>query len=511
LKRIGTILLKLLLVVFFLLVGLLLYRLGQKALEAQVLFHTACLLWLVLNLVFLSGLFAGPISRVGLRPATREARLLLGAGVLTLLAFLLTAHAWVLKGVAPPALFLLLPAAGAYTQAAAGACVYILLVWLSHAYLNQRCPARDPRLFPTAVLLCGFGLVLIFRLAPDVAQVLGKPGIESWFWLQLRSVTVGIFVFVASLWFFSPERIESLARKRYISVLASVILISVTALIGVEVHGRKLAVNLGLMQFQTVELVKVLALMFMVGYLKAEGGFLEAGMGRFGLPRPRYLIPYLTMWGLTLLPIFLQKDLGPTALIFALFLTMFYLGTGSGVSVLSGLALMTLAGVMAYQAGIPSMVKTRVDMWLDPFRYSQNLAEASWALAAGGWIGQGPAMGFSQYIPVVQSDFNFAALAEDWGLMGVVVILGAFAALVGRTLVLARRMPHPYQQMLMTGIGALWAIQTFIIVGGNLGLLPLTGITLPFISFGGSSLVVNFMMLAVVVRLSGLSPAIVKK
>ena len=263
-----------------------------------------------------------------------------------------------------------------------------------------------------------------------------------------------------------------------------------------------MSVNLGIMNFQTVELVKLLALFFMVGYFRYEGRFLEQGRNRFGLPRGRYLLPYLFMWMLVLLPIFLQRDLGPTMLIFSLFLVIFYLGTGSAMSVFSGFVLMGMAGTITYLTRFPSMVRTRVDMWLDPFHFSQNISESLWAAASGGLFGKGAGMGLAHRIPVVQSDFNFSVIAEEWGLVGVMAVLVIFAGLVGICLQVARRQEKPYMQLLAAGLGSLWMLQTLVIISGNMALLPLTGITLPFISFGGSSLLMNFVMLAIVLRLS---------
>lgn len=156
------------------------------------------------------------------------------------------------------------------------------------------------------------------------------------------------------------------------------------------------------------------------------------------------------------------------------------------------------------------MVRTRVDMWLDPFHYSQNIAQSLWAAASGGLFGAGSGMGYAHRIPVVQSDFNFAVIAEEWGLIGVVAVLLLFGGLVHGCLRVAGRQERPDFQLLAAGLGSLWMLQTLVIVAGNMALLPLTGITLPFISYGGSSLLMNFVMLALLLRLSEQQPAAVE-
>ena len=163
---------------------------------------------------------------------------------------------------------------------------------------------------------------------------------------------------------------------------------------------------------------------------------------------------------------------------------------------------MACTGVVAYIAQMPSMVKTRIDMWLDPFHYSQNMAEALWALSEGKWFGTGLAQGLCHRIPVVQSDFNFIAVSEEWGFLGLISIFLVFCLLVIKTLELARKSEKPFIQLFISGVAILWMFQTLIIVGGNFGLLPLTGITLPFISFGGSSLLINFLIVGTIIRCS---------
>lgn len=484
------------------------YGLGQWLLKPEVFFRAGHLLFM-LALLSWSLVAALDMCRRQERATAakrsenaREAWGLLGVSLLILGAFVLAGQGRALSGNAPARAVAWWPFSSHLGQAGLAGGSFVGLLWLVHLCFRKLVPERDPWLFPLVCLLCGIGLVFLYRLGPDIAAHRGLAGFEHLFQLQLRSLGISLCILLGSVAFFSPARLERLTRKRYLYVLLSVLLISVTAVWGTEIHGRRLSLDLGFINFQTVELVKILALLFMVSYFRYEQGFLESGKNLLGLPRERYLVPYLFMWVVTLLPLFLQRDLGPTALLFALFLVMLYLGTGSASAVVFGFVLLGAIGTTAYVLGYPSMVRTRVDMWLHPFQYSQNLAEAFWALAAGGVFGVGSGLGLGYLIPVVQSDFNFAALAEEWGLAGVAALLTCFALLIIRTLQLAMRATAAHEQLLLSGLAALWLLQTFIIVGGNLGVLPLTGITLPFLSFGGSSLLVNFLALGIIIRFS---------
>ena len=494
------------LVTILIFVALVFYRLAGRLLEPVNLFHMAHGLWILLLLGWAGftvyGGLAGRQKNAGQGLAANELFNLAGCCVLLMAGFLLAGQGRLLAGNQVADLFPFHLTDSTALQSLAAGGMVVAGLGLALVAARFKVPGHNPALLPLAAMLAGLGLILLFRLGPDIAELRHRPAFTLLFWRQFRSFLISVFVFAAALWYFTPARLEELTRLRYVYGLASIILISITAVIGTEMHGRRLALNLGLMQFQTVELVKLLALFFMVGYFRYEGRFLEPGRNRFGLPRGRYLLPYLFMWVLVLLPIFLQRDLGPTMLIFSLFLVIFYLGTGSALSVLGGIVLMGAAGGLSYVAGVPSMVRTRVDMWLDPFHYSQNIAEALWAAASGGLLGKGTGMGLAHRIPVVQSDFNFSVIAEEWGLIGVLAVLVIFAGLAGICLQAARRQEHPWQQLLAAGLGSLWILQTVVIIGGNMALLPLTGITLPFISYGGSSLVMNCVMLALALRLS---------
>ncbi|MFH2093173.1 MAG: FtsW/RodA/SpoVE family cell cycle protein [Pseudomonadota bacterium] len=480
------------------------YRVFQKITEPRVLFQFCHLIFIVCLLAWgllisWQTLFIKPFARI---VELTEIKNLLMVSMLITASFVLTAVSFALRGRETSQTHFLIPYDSLFIQAFLYAGIFIVLIWMGHAFFNRKIPERDPCLYPLICFLAGVGLVFLFRLGPDLYEIRKLSSFQNLAWFQLRSIGISFFVLMVSVIVFSDQQLEAITRKRYIYVIVSIVLISLTAVIGTEINGRKLSLNFGIINFQTVEMVKIFALLFMVGYFRYERSFLESGKNFFNIPRMRYLMPYLIMWVLTLMPIFFQKDLGPTVLIFLLFVTVFYLGTGSWVSVLVGFIILVTTGIGAYFAQFPSMVKTRVDMWLDPFHYSQNLAEALWAVSEGGWFGTGLAQGFSHRIPVVQSDFNFAAIAEEWGFLGGFMVFWVICLLVFKALALARQTHLSYVQLFISGLAVLWLFQTLIIVGGNLGLMPLTGITLPFISYGGSSLLVNFMAAGIVLRFS---------
>ncbi|CAG37154.1 related to cell division protein (FtsW) [Desulfotalea psychrophila LSv54] len=495
-------------VVLLCLAGLLLYRIGS-ALFIGHNFHFTC--HVIVIVALLSWLCATLyLWTEGEKPEAaairrNEAISLMGFSIILLALFVLAGQGRLLHGGEHWNTFPFLPGISVFSQSLLAVGLYLVPIWLIHLFLNIKIPLRASPLLPMVTMLVGTGLVLLYRLGPDIAIKSHKAGFTFLFWNQYISFLFSLIAFMVALLYLTPQRIERLTRFRYIYAFGSIVLICLTAVVGTEMHGRRLSINLGVMNFQSVELVKIMALFFMVSYFRFEGGFMERGRHLLGLPRGRYLAPYFIMWILVLLPIFLQKDLGPTALLFTLFLLLFYLGSGSGISALSGIIIMVAAGALSYSFGYPSMVRTRLDMWFEPFLYSQNIAESLWAAASGGWFGVGPGAGMAYKIPVVWSDFNFAAIVEEWGFFGALSVLVCFASLAYVSVRSAQRCNEPYLQLLGTGLGCLWLLQTMVIVGGNLALLPLTGITLPFISFGGSSLIMNFISLALIMQISSIS------
>jgi cell division protein FtsW (lipid II flippase) len=386
------------------------------------------------------------------------------------------------------------------TGAVAGPHLWAVSLWLllmaaAHLILHRFQPTRDPYLLPLLALLTGWGLVLLDRLA---ANFLWRQVI----WLAMATA---VFLIIATL----PPNLRLLRRYRYTWLFGGLFLLAATLIFGVNPSGFGAALWLpipfvGTVFFQPSELLKLLLLVFLASYFDEREPLLglSQGNGRFGsLP---YLAPLLLMWGFCIVLLVWQRDLGAATLFFILFLTQLYLATGEKWYVWSGLGMLLAAGVVAYFAF--DLVALRVEAWWNPWPDASDRAfqivQALYALANGGIIGQGVGQGFPDYIPVVHSDFAFAAIAEEWGLIGSLSIVAAFALLAQRGMRIAFLSERPFRRYLAAGITTLFSAQAFLIMGGVTKLLPLTGVTLPFVSYGGSSLLISSVMAGLLLYLS---------
>lgn len=370
--------------------------------------------------------------------------------------------------------------------------VWLACVVVGHLALNRRLPGRDPLLFPIVMLFSGWGLVLIDRLAPPFA-------IRQTLWLIISTAAL---VGVVAL----PRSLRWLSRYRYLWLVGGLILLGATILLGRNPAGFGPRLWLGVFDayFQPSELLKLLLIVFLASYL-AENRELIADAQASALSRLRYFAPLLFMWGISAVVLVWQRDLGTATLFFMIFLGMLYVATGRGSYVLVGFGLLIVAGVIAYFAF--DVVRLRVDVWLNPWPEADNRAfqivQSLLAFASGGVFGQGIGQGSPTYIPVVHSDFIFAAIGEEWGLLGTLAVLACFAVFSVRAFRLAARLEtRPFRALLAAGIGITLATQSLMIIGGTIKLIPLTGVTLPFLSYGGSSLLVNFVMVGLLLMLS---------
>ncbi|MEW5914732.1 MAG: FtsW/RodA/SpoVE family cell cycle protein [Thermodesulfobacteriota bacterium] len=375
---------------------------------------------------------------------------------------------------------------------------------LSAVALRWAAPGHDPLILAAVFMLSGLGLILLVRLSPEVAAARRQAHLAGMAGRQAGFILAGLAVMVAAAWLTRPSLLARLARRRYFYALLAVLLILATGLFGREINGRRLWIPLGPLTLQTVEIAKILVVLFAAGYFAERRAYLKSTPGdrTAHMARVQVLGPFLATVGFCLLPIFFQGDLGPTLLLTLLMVVTFYMGGGRGWWALAALGAVAAVAAVAYQAGWPSMVRTRLDMWLAPFAYSEVLSRAHWSVASGGLLGMGLGQGFSAKIPVVQSDFSFVVVCEELGLAGGLAVLGFYALIVWRGLAAAARQPDAYRSLLAGGLVAMLAIQALIIIGGNVGLLPLTGITLPLVSYGGSSLLVGFAVMGVLIKLS---------
>lgn len=368
-----------------------------------------------------------------------------------------------------------------------------------HWWLQRRLPMRDQLLFPIGMLLSGWGLLVIGRLLPQFAD-------RQALWLAMGTAALAL----ASGF---PHALRWLRSYRYVILVLGLALLIATILLGRNPSGQEgapaLWLELGVLFVQPSEIMKILLVAFLATYLAEQFPVLSAEIRSGGRAwrafSPRIVGPILLMWGLSLVILVWQRDLGTAGLFFIVFLLLLYVSSGSLAILASGALLGITAVFAAYH--LFSVVQLRVDIWLNPWPESAGRAyqivQSLMAFGAGGVFGQGIGQGLPGYVPVVHSDFVFAAIGEEWGLLGVVVVIAGIAALFVRGLRSALRYPaHSFRALLTVGLSLLLAVQSLMIMGGVLKLIPLTGVTLPFLSYGGSSLVMSFVTLGLLLRLS---------
>ncbi len=378
-----------------------------------------------------------------------------------------------------------------------------VVVWTAcaaagHVALNRRLPNRDVLIFPVVMLLSGWGLNLVDRLAPAFAA------------RQVAWVVVGVSAMIVVVRL--PRILRWLRRYRYTWLVLGLALLMFTLIFGANPagYGPRLWLRaFDIAYFQPSEALKILLVTYLASYLSDHRDRLRAEAIRlrpFRAPSLEVLGPVLLMWGFSIVVLIWQQDLGTAALFFLVFLAMLYAATERVSYVAVGLGLLLMAGVAAYF--LFDVVRLRVDIWLNPWPESQGRAfqivQSVLAVAAGGVFGQGVGQGAPIYIPVVHSDFVFAAIAEEWGLMGALATVACFALLVTRGLRIAARhaADSPFHALLAAGLSATLAAQSLLIMGGVLKIIPLTGVTLPFVSYGGSSLLGSFVLVGLLLLLS---------
>ena len=376
---------------------------------------------------------------------------------------------------------------------------------IAHLLVVRLAPGADPALLPAAATLAGLGYAIIYRLDVRLADN------------QLGWLVSGLLAFALTLIFVRDHR--SLERYTYTIGLIGIgsLLLPIAPGIGETINGARLWVHVGGLTFQPSELGKVLIVIFLASYLDRKKELLAVATRRIGpirLPEPRYLGPLLVAWFVSLAVLFIEKDLGSSLLFLAIFVLMLWAATGRGSYLALGLVLFVIGAVIGYMA-FPH-VQDRVLIWrhaLQP-NYVHNvgyqLAQGEFAMATGGIGGSGLGQGHPGLIPFAATDFIFAAIGEELGLFGTTAVLLLYVALVGRGLRIALAREDGFGKLLATGLAVTLAVQTFIIVGGVTRLIPLTGITLPFVSYGGSSLVANFVLLALLLRVSA-SPRVPRR
>ncbi|HEX2173082.1 MAG TPA: FtsW/RodA/SpoVE family cell cycle protein [Dehalococcoidia bacterium] len=374
--------------------------------------------------------------------------------------------------------------------------IVIALIVTSHFVLVVLGVRGDQVIFPVSVMLAGIGFVMVQRLgSSDLA-------FRQSIWTAL-----GFGVLLLTVVLLRDPNV--LARYKYSFAVAGLLLTAVTFVLGSDPNGsgQRLWIVLGPVQFQPSEILKVLLVVFLAGYLDTYREILVRGRQRLlglQLPPIPYLIPLLIMWVLTLAILVVQRDLGAALLFFFVFLIMLYIASAKSYYFWIGLVAFLIAAYLAYQ--VVSVFQLRVDIWLDPWRRASaegyQLVQGLIAFGTGGVFGEGLGYGSPDVIPAVHTDFVLAAIGEELGLLGTLGVVLLYIVLVYRGFRLALTTPDSFRQLLAAGLSTVLGLQCLIILGGTTRLIPLTGITMPFISYGGSSLLTNFLIIGLLLRLS---------
>ena len=363
------------------------------------------------------------------------------------------------------------------------------LYLVAHLAVRRFAPRADPTLLPIAFLLNGIGYIIISRLDRDLARV------------QAVWTAVGIGAFVITL--VLVRHVRTLERYKYTFLLLGIAALLLPSLpgIGEEINGARLCLRFGPVNFQPSEAAKVLLVVFFAAYLVDKRELLAAGtrhLGPLRLPDPKHLGPLLLAWGFSILVMVREKDLGSSLFFFAVFAAMLYIATERWSYLVVALGMFVGGAFIAYQ--LFQHVSDRVTSWIDPWSVSQTtgfqLVQSLFALGSGGFAGTGLGLGSPQKIPNASTDFVLSAIGEELGLLGTVAVCMLFLLLVGSGFRIAIQADRPFSKLFAAGLTTIIGVQTFVIVGGVIRVIPLTGVTLPFVSYGGSSLVANFVIIA---------------
>ena len=388
----------------------------------------------------------------------------------------------------------------------------VLLATGFHILLRYKASDADPLLLPIGFFLNSLGVVMIYRLdlAKPLADLDRTVGQRQVIWMSIAMI-LGALV----IWFVKNHL--SLRKYIYISMALGVVLLVLPLLpvIGKTVSGAHLWVNLGPLSFQPGELAKIALTIFFAGYLSSRRESL-AVVGRkvmgIRIPPARELGPIAFIWLASLAVLVLQRDLGTSLLYFGLFLVLIYVATARAFYVFVGLIMFVSGAVIASK--FMSYVGGRLDGWLDPLNDanysavggSYQIVQSMFGLAHGGLFGTGLGGGLPQIVPLANSDFIISAIGEELGLVGIFAVLSMYLLLVARALRIANAHADDFSKLLSVGLGFVIALQVFIVIGGVFRVVPLTGLTTPLLAAGGSSLVANWIIIALLLRLSDTLP-----
>jgi cell division protein FtsW (lipid II flippase) len=389
--------------------------------------------------------------------------------------------------------------------------VFVIAFGGLHLAVRAFAPKATPLLLGPVTAIAALGFFEIYRL--DLALDTNRAGLQRW-WILIAA---GLAALVLAL--LNRTSISVLRRYRNITLLISILLLLLPnlpsdwgfPLRGLEINGSRLWVVLDLgftgLQFQPAELAKLGLVAYVSAYLADHQRALREArrhLGPIRFPEPRQLIPLLITWGISVLILISQRDLGASLLLFVGFVLLLYAATGTTGYLVAGGFLGLLAGVASFMAF--DHVQRRVIGWLAPFEHYEDegfqIAQGLFAMGTGSLSGSGPGLGRPDLIPNASTDFIFAAVGEELGFAGTVSVIALYALVVAVGLGISFRSRDTFRKLLAAGVTFVLAVQTFLIIGGIVRILPLTGITLPFMSYGGSALVGNLILIALLLRIS---------
>ncbi|HEY6145566.1 MAG TPA: FtsW/RodA/SpoVE family cell cycle protein [Solirubrobacterales bacterium] len=380
---------------------------------------------------------------------------------------------------------------------------YFLAVCLAtHVYLRIRLPNADPYLFPLVATLTAFGLVMIYRIDETLAR-----DQANWF-------VLGLILFALTIQLLRDY--EVLERYRYTIAIAGLAVLLAPRLpgIGQQVNGAYLGVKVGPIAFQPAEFTKIAIIVFLASYLREHREVLIVGARRVlgvTLPPLKHFGPLLVVWGASMFMLVFIRDLGSSLMFFAAFLALLYVATGRFSFVVIGMA-MFLLGAWFFASTVPH-VHDRVEIWLHPYNDPQEtgyqILNSIFAQADGGLFGKGFGQALitvpgtnDTLLPAAQTDTIYSLIVNEVGLFGAVGVVLVYALVAARGFKIALLAGDGFSKLLAVGLTSVFAIQAFVIIGGVTRVIPLTGVTLPFISYGGSSIVANFVLLALLLLIS---------
>ena len=370
-------------------------------------------------------------------------------------------------------------------------------IWMAfllvHLFLRTTGHNGDPVLLPVASVLTGLGLTLLLRLNSDL------------FFLQALWLVVGLAGFLGTVVLFqNPGRF---AGYKYVLGGIGLILLLSTILFGVDIGGHRSWIIVGPIRFQPSEFAKLFVILFLAAYLSERREVIAFATRRYGplvLPQPRFIAPLMAVWMLAMVMLVAQRDLGSALLYFGITVIMTYMASGRFTYIALGAFLFLSGSILCYF--LYSHVQVRVDIWLDPWKdpngKAYQIVQSLFALGSGGILGTGLTYGYPKMIPEVHTDFIFAVIGEELGFVGSAAVMLIYLLFIYRAFRIAMKAVNPFSTLVASGLAVFLALQVFLIVGGVTKFFPLTGITLPWVSYGGSSMVANFILLGMLYAIS---------